>query len=88
MGSYPLEALLPVYYYLLFCFSFKSSFLIFDHLFGLNKVHYYGLSEKVEFCFSSSVLIADSTPLTSIFSFNNWKQAGDDDPNQFFEDHL
>ena len=68
MGSYPLKVLLPVYYYYFFSFLFKSCFLIFDHLSGLNKVHYYGLSEKVEFCFFSSVSIANSTPLnTSIF---------------------
>ena len=59
--------------------------MIFDHLFGLNKVHYYGLSENVEFCFFSSVSIANSAPLTSISSVDNWKR---DDPNQFFKDPL
>ena len=72
MGSYPLKALIPVYYYYFFsCLFFKSSFLIFDHLYGLNKVHYYGLTENVEFCFFSSVSIANSTPLTSISSVDN-----------------
>ena len=74
MGSYPLKALLPVYYYYFFCFFLKSSFLIFDHLSGLNKVHYYGLSEKVKFRFFSSVSITNRTPLTSISFSDNWKQ--------------
>ena len=50
MGSYPLKPLIPVYYFIIFSCLFFT-FLIFDHLFGLNNVHYYGLSENVEFCF-------------------------------------
>ena len=74
MGSYPLKALLLVYYYF-FGFLFKSPCLIPDHLSGLNKVHYYGLCEKVEFFFFSFVSIANTTPLDTSISFSdNWKQ--------------
>jgi len=69
-----------------FCFFFQSSFLIFDQLSGLNKVHYYCLSEKVEFCFFSFVSIANSTPLNTSVSFsNNWKRGW---PQPFFRRSL